>query len=55
VKGARRTAVVLNAAAALVVTEIAGDFKNAVKRAGDAIDSGEAREVLERLAISGRP
>ena len=38
-----------NAAAALVVTEIAPDLKVAAKRAAEAVDSGKARAVLEGL------
>ena len=49
-KGARRTAVVLNAAAALLVTGIAKDFEDAVRLAGESIDSGKAAGVLESLS-----
>jgi anthranilate phosphoribosyltransferase len=48
-KGARRTAVLLNAAAALLVAGLAVDWLAALKRAAEAIDSGAARDVLERL------
>ncbi len=48
-KGARRTAVLLNAAAALLVAGLAVDWPAALKRAAEAIDSGAARDVLERL------
>jgi anthranilate phosphoribosyltransferase len=48
-RGVRRSAVVLNAAAALVVTGVAQDWKDGVRRAGEALDSGAARRVLERL------
>jgi anthranilate phosphoribosyltransferase len=45
----RRSAVVLNAAAALVVAGIGDSWDDAARRAGAAIDSGAARTVLERL------
>ncbi len=45
--GALRDAVVLNAAAALVVGEVAADFREGVQRAGEAIDSGAAKGVLD--------
>jgi anthranilate phosphoribosyltransferase len=48
-KGARRTAVLLNAAAALLVAGLAEDWPAAIKRAADAIDSGAAQGVLEKL------
>ena len=48
-KGARRTAVLLNAAAALMVAGIADDWAGALKRAEEAITSGAARDVMERL------
>ncbi len=48
-RGVRRSAVVLNAAAALVVGGVAKDWKDGVRRAGEALDSGAARGVLERL------
>ncbi|MFI5279811.1 MAG: anthranilate phosphoribosyltransferase, partial [Gemmatimonadales bacterium] len=44
-----RTAVLLNAAAALLVAGLAEDFPAAIKRAADAIDSGAAQGVLEKL------
>ena len=54
-RSVRRSAVVLNAAAALVVGGVAKDWQDAVKRAGEALDSGAARGVLERLRRAGRP
>jgi anthranilate phosphoribosyltransferase len=48
-KGSRRTAVLLNAAAALLVAGLAEDWPGALARAGDAIDSGAAQTVLEKL------
>lgn len=46
--GPRRTAVVLNAAAALVVAEVTADLKEAATMAAKAIDSGAARTTLQR-------
>ena len=53
-RGARRTAVVLNAAAALVVAGVAKDFSDAVLKAGAAIDDGAAIGVLEDLVQESR-
>lgn len=47
--GAKRDVVVVNAAAALVVTGVAGEFREATALAARAIDSGAAREKLQRL------
>jgi anthranilate phosphoribosyltransferase len=47
--GAARSAVVLNAAAALRVAGLDGDWTAAVRAAEAAIDDGRARRVLERL------
>lgn len=47
--GPCREVVVLNAAAALVVTGIAGDFREAAILAARAISSGAAREKLQQL------
>lgn len=47
--GAYRDIVLLNAAAALIVAEQATDLKSAVARAAEAVDSGAAAAVLERL------
>jgi len=54
-RGVRRSAVVLNAAAALVVGAVARDWEDGVRRAGEAVDSGAARQVLERLRRASRP
>jgi len=52
-KGAYRDIVLLNAAAALIVAGKAADLKAGVALGADAIDSGKAALVLERLiAIS---
>ncbi len=54
--GAFRDIVVLGSAAALVVGERAADLKEGVERAAEAIDSGRAAAVLERLiAITNSP
>jgi anthranilate phosphoribosyltransferase len=53
--GARRTAVLLNAGAALVVAERAGDLREGIDAAARAIDSGAARDRLEQwTAVSQR-
>ncbi len=49
-KSAYRDAVLLNAAAALVVAERAGDLKEGVALAAESIDSGEALKRIETLA-----
>lgn len=48
--GPQRDIVVLNAAAALYVSGVAASLEDGVQRATTAIDSGAAREKLERLA-----
>jgi anthranilate phosphoribosyltransferase len=48
--GAYRDAVLLNAAAALVVADKAGDLKEGVAIARDSIDSGKAKKALATLA-----
>ena len=50
-KGARRDIVVLNAALVLEVTGIAKNFKDGIKLAEDAIDSGKAIKKLEELKL----
>jgi anthranilate phosphoribosyltransferase len=47
--GAKRNAVLMNAAAALVVGGLAGDLKEGFERAALSIDSGEAYRKLEDL------
>ncbi len=53
-RSVRRSAVVLNAAAALLVGAVAQRWEDAVRRAGEAIDSGAARRVLEQLRRASR-
>ena len=48
-RGPRRTAVVLNAAGALMIGGRAGSFKEGIALAGELIDSGEAQKKLNRL------
>jgi anthranilate phosphoribosyltransferase len=47
--GPARDAVAINAAAALVVAGAAGGLREAAERAGESIDSGAARRVLENV------
>ncbi|MCC6995635.1 MAG: anthranilate phosphoribosyltransferase [Deltaproteobacteria bacterium] len=47
--GAPRAAVVMAAAATLLAAEVAPDLRAAARRAEAALDSGAAREVLDRL------
>ena len=47
--GALRDIVLLNSAAALVVADRAADLRAGVGMAAEAIDSGAARQVLDRL------
>ncbi len=49
-KNAFRDIVLLNAAAALMVADVADDFKDGVARAAEAIDSGKAKQTLRRAA-----
>ena len=53
--GPRRDVAVLNAAAALVVADRAGSLVDAVPMAAEAVDSGRARGVLDRLAAASAP
>lgn len=53
-RGVRRSAVLLNAAAALVVGGVAKDWEDGVRRAGQAVDSGAARRVLQALRRASR-
>lgn len=48
-KGPRRNIVVLNAAAAIVVTGLAGNFQQAIPLAEYAIDDGKAQGCLDQL------
>ena len=48
--GARRDAVLVNAAAALIIAEVAPAWPEAIDRCREAIDSGAALRTLERLA-----
>jgi anthranilate phosphoribosyltransferase len=50
IKGPLRDAVLLAAAAALIVAGKATDLRSGVSQAGEAIDSGRARQALDRLA-----
>lgn len=48
-KGARRQAVILNAAGALMIGNKADSFKEGIKIAGEIIDSGAAQKKLNQL------
>lgn len=50
-RGPHRDAAVVNAAAALYVSGKAGDLRTGAEQAEAALDSGAARETLERLRI----
>ncbi|MCM1044196.1 MAG: bifunctional anthranilate synthase component II/anthranilate phosphoribosyltransferase [Candidatus Gastranaerophilales bacterium] len=51
-KGPKRNAAVLNAAAALYVGGKAGDMQEGVKLAEEILDSGKAKEQLEKFAAA---
>ena len=53
-RSVRRSAVVINAAAALVAAGVAEQWEEAVRRAGESLDSGAASGVLERLRRESR-
>jgi anthranilate phosphoribosyltransferase len=53
-RGAARDALLLNAAAALYVSGRGWAFEESVARAEEALDSGRARESLERLRAATR-
>ncbi len=48
-KGPLRDAVVINAAAGLMAGNVTTDYKEAARLASEAIDSGKARDVLNKL------
>jgi anthranilate phosphoribosyltransferase len=52
-KGPKRDIVLLNAAAALVVSGVAADFSEGVTRGAEAIDSGAAKKTLQALRDFG--
>ena len=49
IRDARRNAVILNAAGALVVGDKAADFKEGIEKAAQIIDGGRAKEKLDQL------
>jgi len=53
-RSVRRSAVVLNAAAALVAAGVTEHWEDAVRHADETIDTGAAAEVLERLRRESR-
>lgn len=54
-EGAARSAVVANAAAAILAADLADSWSAAAELARRTIDEGRAREALERLRESSRP
>jgi len=54
ISGARRDAIVLNAAGALIVGGKAGSFREGIKLAGELIDSGAATRKLKELKDMSR-
>lgn len=48
-KGPRRDIVIINTAAAIFAADITPDFKDAITKAEESIDSGAAKECLEKL------
>ncbi|MDO4962012.1 MAG: anthranilate phosphoribosyltransferase [Eubacteriales bacterium] len=53
-QGPRRTAVLMNAGAALYIAEMAPSLKKGVKMAAEVIDSGKAYEVMEQFVKESR-
>jgi anthranilate phosphoribosyltransferase len=53
IAGAHRDIVLFNAAAALVAAGLAGDLKEGVTMAAEAVDSGQAAATLEKLRRFG--
>jgi anthranilate phosphoribosyltransferase len=53
-RSVRRSAVVVNAAAALIVADVAATWEDAVRRAGESLDAGAARSVLEGMRRESR-
>ncbi len=47
--GPAQDVVLLNAGAAIMAAGVADDLAGGIERAADAIDSGAAREILDRL------
>jgi anthranilate phosphoribosyltransferase len=53
-QGPLRNVVIMNAAAALVAANVTKDYKRAARLAGEAIDSGKARDKLDGLVTLTR-
>jgi anthranilate phosphoribosyltransferase len=53
-KGVRRTAVVLNAAAALLVAGLAKDWEAGIAKAQESIDTGAGMDVLDSLITASK-
>jgi anthranilate phosphoribosyltransferase len=54
-RGARRSAVLLNAGAAILVGGAAADFDHAVQRATESLDTGAGADALTRLRRASAP
>jgi len=54
VKGAKRDIVLLNAAAGLMVADDVSTFSEGIERAADAITSGAARDLLNRIQLGAQ-
>jgi anthranilate phosphoribosyltransferase len=54
IPGPRRDIVLFNASAALVAAGLAGDLREGVALAAEAIDSGEAAVTLQKLRLFGQ-
>lgn len=53
-KGPKRDIVVINSAAAIYVSGLVNDFSEAIRRAQDSIDTGAAKDVLDRLIVESK-
>jgi anthranilate phosphoribosyltransferase len=54
-RGPRRDVVLLNAAAALIAAGRAEDWQEGIDVAGESLDSGRARQALERMVRASQP
>ena len=49
-----RNVVIMNAAAGILASNLATDLKGAARLAAEAIDSGQAKEKLEKLVATSQ-